>query len=420
MRFVLINPKFQESFWSLKMAFDTILPDKKALNPPLGLATLAALCPTHWEVEIIDENIESIPLNPQADIIGICGMGVQFERQKELLNFYKKEGYFVLAGGSYASLCPELYESIADTVLAGEAEYIMKEFCQDFERGMPKKLYQETGTVALTDSPVPRFDLLQLEKYQTMSLQFSRGCPFNCEFCDIIVMFGRKPRTKSLEQIGKELDTLRGLNINKAFFVDDNLIGNKNAAKELLKFLTHYQQKHDYLFHFGTEVSLNIAHDDELLRLFQKANFEWVFIGIESPNEESLKETKKFQNMHQDILSSVQKIYSYGIEVLAGFIIGFDNDTMETFENQFQFITKSGIQTAMIGLLTALPKTPLYERLKKEERLIPDANNADNTKLATNIIPPTNQQRRHAGQPQQVPAGNGVVFSRVFVGGCSE
>jgi hypothetical protein len=200
-------------------------------------------------------------------------------------------------------------------------------------------------------------------------------------------MFGRKPRTKSLEQVGKELDLLRQLNIKNPFFVDDNLIGNKPLAKELMKFLRDYQKKHQYQFTFGTEASLNMAQDDELLTLFREANFEWVFVGIESPDEESLKETKKFQNTREDILTSVRKIYSYGIDIYAGFIVGFDNDTKKTFDKQYDFITNSGIQTAMVGLLTALPKTPLYERLEKERRVISNANHSDNTKLGTNIIP---------------------------------
>ncbi|AWT59942.1 MAG: Hopanoid C-2 methylase [Candidatus Moanabacter tarae] len=387
MKLLLINPKFPESFWTYKFAMEKILSGKRYLNPPLGLASLAALSPQDWEIEVIDENIESIPLRPEADIVGVCGMGVQFKRQQALLTFYRKQGYYVVAGGSYASLCPEEYETLADTVVAGESEYIWPEFCNDYASGDQKKLYHETGTVSLHDCPVPRFDLLKLDKYSSVSLQFSRGCPFRCEFCDIIVMFGRKPRTKTHEQVGRELDELRKQKVQSAFFVDDNLIGNKKEAKALLRFLVDYQKKHDYSFSFGTEASMNMASDDELLGLFREANFEWVFIGIESPDEDSLKETLKLQNVGKDMIESIRHIYSYGIEVLGGFIVGFDNDTVDTFEKQFHFIMNSGIQSAMIGLLVALPKTPLHERLQKEGRVVADANSVDNTKMATNIIP---------------------------------
>jgi radical SAM superfamily enzyme YgiQ (UPF0313 family) len=387
MKLLLINPRFPESFWSFKWAMETVVNGRKAINPPLGLATLAALCPPDWDITIVDENIESLPLTPEADIIGICGMGVQFSRQKELLAYYRTAGYYVVAGGSYASLCPELYHSLADSVVAGEAEYIWKEFCRDFLAGAARSLYHETGTVSLADSPVPRFDLLKIDRYQSVSLQFSRGCPFRCEFCDIIVMFGRKPRTKPLEQVGRELDLLRGLGVRNAFFVDDNLIGNKRSAKDLLRFLQEYQERHQYRFRFGTEASLNLAQDQELLELFPPAGMEWVFIGIESPDEASLVEAQKMQNTHQDILASIRAVYSTGLDIFAGFIIGFDNDTVETFERQFQFITKSGIQASMIGLLTATPKTPLYERLARDGRLIAGANQSDNTKLGTNVMP---------------------------------
>jgi len=386
-RLLLVNPRFPESFWSFKWALDRTLTGKRAVNPPLGLATLAALSPPDWAITIVDENIESLPLAPEADLIGVCGMGVQFNRQKELLAFYRSRGYFAVAGGSYASLCPEAYESLADAVVAGEAEYIWKEFCRDFEAGVPKRLYHETGVVDLTESPVPRFDLLRVDKYQSMSLQFSRGCPFQCEFCDIIVMFGRRPRTKAVEQVGRELDLLRQLGARNVFFVDDNLIGNKRTAKELLRFLREYQRQHDYRFHFGTEASLNLAQDPELLQLFPAAGMEWVFIGIESPDEASLREAQKLQNTRQDILSSVRTIYAAGIDILAGFIVGFDHDTVETFQRQHEFILQSGIQASMIGLLTAAPKTPLYARLKAEGRVIEGANNADNTKLTTNVVP---------------------------------
>jgi radical SAM superfamily enzyme YgiQ (UPF0313 family) len=387
MRLLLINPRFNESFWSFKWALDRMLSGKRAMNPPLGLATVAALSPPDWQVEIVDENIESLPLAPQADIVGICGMGVQAPRQKALLRFYRSKGYYVVAGGSYASLCPDFYDGSADTVICGEAEYIWKRFCSDFERGAARKLYAETGTVSMADSPTPRFDLLKLKNYSVVTLQFSRGCPYLCEFCDIIVMFGRKPRWKSPEQIGLELDALRERNIRDAFFVDDNFIGNRKAARMLLKYLKDYQARHGYRFIFGTEVSLNVAQDEELLRLLREANFAWVFIGIESPDVESLKETKKSQNLQNDILDSVRKIYGRGIDVLAGFIIGFDNDTLETFDRQYRFIIDSGIQAAMIGLLTALPRTPLHRRLEKEGRLIVEAESTNNTRPGTNIVP---------------------------------
>lgn len=406
-RLLLINPKFGESFWSFKWAIEEIVPNKRSVNPPLGLATLAALCPPDWKIEIIDENIEPVPLQPLADIIGVCGMGVQFKRQTELLNYYRKRGYFVVAGGSYASLCPELFEPVADTVVSGEGEYIWPRFCGDFERGSPLALYRETGTVALSDSPTPRFDLLKLEKYTTATLQFTRGCPFRCEFCDIIVMFGRRPRWKTLEQVGRELDALRVRKVRNVFFVDDNLIGNKAVAKDLLRFLRAYQESHGYRFRFGTEASLNLAQDAELLKLFREANFIWVFIGIESPDPQTLKETRKIQNTQEDVLTSVRRIYSYGIDVLAGFIIGFDNDTLATFELQYRFIRDSGIQVAMIGLLMALPRTPLYERLQNEGRLIADAENTDNTKLGTNFIP------KRMGYDEMIE-GYTLLYRRLF------
>jgi radical SAM superfamily enzyme YgiQ (UPF0313 family) len=387
LRLLLINPKVPDSFWSFKWAIHTILPGKRAVNPPLGLATLAALCPSDWQVEIVDENVEPVPLSPAADIVGIGGMGVQLRRQRELLAYYRGRGHYVVIGGAAASLCPETYDGLADTIVAGEAEYIWPEFCRDFAAGRPKALYRETGTVDLKDSPVPRFDLLKLPLYANATLQYSRGCPFTCEFCDIIVMFGRKPRMKSPDQIGRELDALERLGMRSVFFVDDNMIGNKKKAKDLLRFLAKYQEKHRRAFSFGTEVSLNIAQDEELLDLFRAANFNWVFIGIESPDPASLKETGKQQNLREDIMVSVRRIYSRGIDVLGGFIIGFDNDTPKTFEDQYRFITDAGIQTAMIGLLTAPPRTPLHARMQREGRLREIGDELDNTRLRTNIVP---------------------------------
>jgi radical SAM superfamily enzyme YgiQ (UPF0313 family) len=384
-RLLLINPRAPESFWSFRWALDEVLPHKRAVNPPLGLATVAALTPASWEVEIVDENVEAVPRDPRADVIAVCGMGVQFPRQRELLTYYRERGYYTVAGGSFASLCPEDYASIADTVVAGEAEYIWPRFCADFEQGAPSALYQEKGEVSLHDSPPPRFDLLKLDRYTMVSLQFSRGCPFRCEFCDIIVMFGRKPRTKTPQQILRELDLLRRQGAHNVFFVDDNFIGNKPLARELLRAIVDYQREHGYPLRFGTEASLNLAQDEELMQLLHEANFHWVFIGIESPDAEALKETLKLQNTREDMLVSLRKIYAHGIEVFAGFIVGFDHDTTATFDLQHDFIRESGIQVAMIGLLTAIPRTPLHARLAAAGRLRGET--SDNTRLTSNVVP---------------------------------
>ncbi len=387
MRLLLINPKFPESFWSFRWAVDEVLPGKRSLNPPLGLATLAALCPRDWEVSIVDENVEPLPLKPQADLIGICGMGVQAPRQKQLLRYYRMAGYRTVAGGSYASLCPEEYRDIADAVVAGESEYIWPRFCADLAAGAAKSLYREAGDVRLEDSPTPRFDLLKLDRYVTATIQLSRGCPFNCEFCDIIVMFGRRPRYKSIEQIERELDSLYALGVRKVFFVDDNFIGNKSVAKRVLRWLVEYQERRGRSMRFGTEASLNLASDEELMILFRDAGFEWVFVGLETPDPQTLREARKTQNCALDPLSAVRRIHAHGIDVLAGFIVGFDRDTPQAFAAQERFIRESGIMVAMVGLLTALPRTPLYERLAREGRVIDDAANGDNTKLVTNIVP---------------------------------
>jgi radical SAM superfamily enzyme YgiQ (UPF0313 family) len=390
MKLLLINPRLPESFWSFSWAFRHVATDKRALLPPLGLATVAALTPPHWDVTILDENVEPIDWHAEADVVGVCGMASQFPRQKHVAEHFRKRGCHVLAGGSYASLCPEEYRELADTVVAGEAEYTWPRFCADFERGRAEELYHETGTVDLTDSPVPRYDLLDLSLYQTAAVQFSRGCPFRCEFCDIIVTFGRRPRAKTLPQVERELDQLRAAGVRSVFFVDDNLIGHLPRCKELLSFLAGYQRRHRHRFAFGAEASANVATHPDLLRQLRRAGFEWVFVGVETPSREALVETRKEQNTRADLLESLRAIYAHGLDVYASFVVGFDADDPSVFDRQYRFLIESGIGLASLGLLLALPKTPLHDRLNRVGRLRPTAGEPHrlwNNLVGTNVVP---------------------------------
>lgn len=390
MKLLLINPRLPESFWSFTWAFQTVARDKRAAISPLGLATVAALTPAHWEIEIVDENVEDIDWTARADVVGVCGMAVQYPRQREILEHFRAAGAHVVAGGSYASLCPGEYRDCADTVVAGEAEYQWPQFCRDFEAREVRELYQETGTVEMADSPVPRHDLLKLDKYQSVAVQFSRGCPFRCEFCDIIITFGRKPRAKSLAQVEHELDVLRARGVRNVFFVDDNLIGHLPRCRELLPALAAYQRRHNYAFGFGAETSANVATQPDLLPLLRAANFNWVFVGIETPSHDALRETRKEQNTRRDLLASVRAIYAHGIDVYASFVVGFDADDPTVFDRQYEFIVESGIMVASVALLLALPRTPLHERLERAGRLRSmdgEPHHLWNNLIQTNIVP---------------------------------
>ncbi|HEX3150914.1 MAG TPA: radical SAM protein [Gemmataceae bacterium] len=390
MKLLLIQPRFPESFWSFTWAFHSIARDKRAAISPLGLATLAALTPPNWVVRVVDENVEPIPWDEPADVVGVCGMAVQYPRQIEICEQFRERGCHVVVGGPYASLCPEEYADVVDTVVAGEAEYTWPRFCVDFENGRPQALYRETGTVDLADSPVPRQELLKLSLYQSVAIQFSRGCPFRCEFCDIIVTFGRKPRAKTLPQMECELDLLRSLGIRNVFFIDDNLIGHLPRCRELLDFLNEYQRRHRYRFTFGAEVSANVASPPGLLEQLRRARFQWIFIGLETPSKEALRETLKEQNNRADPLATLNAVYAHGIDVYASFVVGFDADDATIFDRQREFIVRSGIVVASLGLLLALPRTPLFERLGREGRLKPTAGDQHqlwNNLIATNVVP---------------------------------
>jgi radical SAM superfamily enzyme YgiQ (UPF0313 family) len=383
MRICLIAPKNPESFWT----FDRILPslNKKCVFPNLSLPTVAGITPREHDVVLMDENVEPIDLDVDADIIGLTGYVIHKRRIFELAAEFRRRGKFVVAGGPLASLCPEELRDKVDVVFVDEAEYTWPQFLKDYEAGAWQSEYRQDEKPSMHDSPLPRFDLLKIDQYRSMTIQFTRGCPFTCEFCDIIVMYGRRPRAKTVDQVMAEVRELHRLGATNIFVVDDNFIGNKKEAKQLLTAITAWQQEHGYPIEFMTEVSLNVAQDDELLALMRQANFTTIFIGIESPRPASLKETTKNQNLRGNLLDSVHKIQRAGLEVMAGMIVGFDSDDRDIFEEQFRFIQDARIPVSMTGMLNALPKTPLYKRLKEGGRLV--AESVGDQFIFTNIIP---------------------------------
>lgn len=383
MKIYLIAPKNPESFWT----FDRILPSlgKKCVYPNLALPTVAALTPPPHEVVLCDENVEPIDFDTDADIVGITGYVVHRARVLEIIARFKQRSKFVVVGGPLASLCPEELRGHADVIFIDEAEYTWPEFLSDYARGAWRAEYVQHEKPSMHDSPLPRFELLKTDQYRTMTIQFARGCPFNCEFCDIIVMYGRKPRTKTVDQIMAELREIHRLGVANVFVVDDNFIGNKKEAKALLKAIAAWQSETGFPLELMTEVTLNVAQDDELLRLMREANFSTIFIGIESPRAASLQETRKTQNVREDMTTAVHRIQRAGIEVMAGMIVGFDHDDRSIFEEQFQFIQEARIPISMTGLLNAMPRTPLHQRMRAAGRLI--AESVGDQFVFTNIIP---------------------------------
>lgn len=388
MKIYLISPKNPESFWT----FDRILPSlsKKCVFPNLALPTVAAITPPQHEVVLCDENVEEIDFGTDADIVGVTGYVVHRARILEIVDTFRRRGKFVVVGGPFASLCPEELRGRADVVFVDEAEETWPQFLRDYEAGAWKSEYVAHEKPNLQESPLPRFDLLKVDRYRTMTIQFARGCPFQCEFCDIIVMYGRRPRTKSVAQVMAEVNALHDLGVTNIFVVDDNFIGNKKEAKKLLEALAVWQQERGYPIDFMTEVTLNLAQDDELLRLMRNAHFTTIFVGIETPRPASLKESGKVQNMREDMMTSIRRIQQAGIEVMAGMIVGFDHDDTSIFEEQFRFIQEARIPISMTGMLNAIPRTPLHARLRAAGRLI--AEHVGDQFVCTNIVPKSMSQ----------------------------
>lgn len=389
MKILLVYPEFPDTFWSFKHALKFIR--KRAVLPPLGLLTVAALLPRSWEKRIIDLNIDQLTTSDLAwaDYAFVSAMAVQRTSAQQAIDRCKQAGLKVVAGGPLFSTEFEQFEAVDHFVL-NEAELTLPPFLADLEQGCPQRIYTTGQFADIHASPAPEWKLANLKHYAEMAIQFSRGCPFNCDFCNVTVLFGHKPRTKTAAQILLELDQLYALGWRgPVFFVDDNLIGNKKYLKEsLLPALIDWRRGKTGMT-FNTEVSINLADDEELMQLMAAAGFDTVFIGIETPSEESLAECGKKHNKNRDMLQDVKRIQQHGIQVQGGFIIGFDSDGPSIFQRQIEFIQKSGIVTAMVGLLQAPTGTALYQRLLKEGRLL-GLLSGDNVDGTTNIIPKMN------------------------------
>jgi len=367
---LLVWPRFPPSFWGFEGLLDMIQED--SASPPLGLITVAALCPPSWNLRLLDHAIEEIRDEDYlwADLVMVSAMHAQRADTAAILARARQLGTRTIIGGPWASSEPDLLCTMADHVLAGEAEEVFAGIAADLEAGNARALYRALEKPDVSSSPIPRFDLLQLDKYTLISVQFSRGCPFQCEFCDIITIYGRKPRTKSPAQLIAELEVLRSLGWRKGVLVvDDNFIGNAKNALALAHDLAAWQRERGYPFAFWTEASIDLAGRTELIAAMVEANFICVFLGIETPSTDALRGTKKFQNLRGDLIDQIRTIQRGGLWVVAGFIVGFDSDDETIFDRQFEFIEKAAISWAMAGMLQAPPTTPLYDRMKREGRL---------------------------------------------------
>ncbi|RKX70773.1 B12-binding domain-containing radical SAM protein [candidate division WOR-3 bacterium] len=390
MRILLLYPYYPETFWGFQYALKFI--SKKASSPPLGLLTVAAMLPRDWELRLIDLNVQRLKAEDLewADYVFISGMAIQRDSARQVIARCKQIKKPVVAGGPLFTTEYDNFPEVDHFVL-GEAEEIMDQLVEDLEKRNLKPFYRASRFPDLTRSPIPRWDLVDQRKYAVMCVQYSRGCPFNCEFCDITVLNGPRPRTKTREQMIAELDALyRWGWRDSVFIVDDNFIGNKRKLKqEVLPAIAEWMRAHRYPFTFSTQLSIDLADDEELMELMVRAGFQTVFVGIETPHEESLYECSKYQNIHRDLLESVKKIQSHGLETQGGFILGFDHDPPTIFDRLIEFIQESRIVAAMVGLLNAPRGSRLYQRLVKENRLI-KSTSGDNTDFTLNFIPKMN------------------------------
>ena len=386
MNILLVSPKTPATFWSFAHALPFV--SRRSTNPPLGLLTVAGMLPTDWDLRLVDLDVEELDDATilRADHVFLGGMIVHRESAREVARRCRRLGRTVIAGGALFLSNREDFPEI-DHFVVGEAEELIEELVEDLERGSPKPLYEAEGFPSLERTPVPRWDLLCMDRYATMPIQFSRGCPFDCEFCNVIEMNGRKPRTKQPARFLAELDALFGAGWRgDVFVVDDNFIGKRQRARELLRALIDWQEQRGHPLRFLTEASVDLASDPALLALMVRAGFDKVFVGIETPDPICLRESHKLQNTGTDLGEAIRTLQEAGLEVMGGFIVGFDHDRPDVFERQFAFIQQSGVVTAMVGILTALPRTRLYRRLAREGRLLAESR-GNNTEALCNFVP---------------------------------
>lgn len=403
MKVLLIYPEFPDTFWSFKHALAFIR--KRASSPPLGLLTVAAMLPSSWHKRLVDMNVQNLTIEDLrwADMAFISAMTAQRNSTHRVIEWCKEHGLRIVAGGPLFTVEYGQFD-LVDHFVLNEAELTLPPFLHDLEHGTAQRVYDSSEFCDLRQTPTPMWELVDLRHYATMAIQYSRGCPFDCEFCNITALLGHVPRVKTKDQILHELDGLYRLGWRESvFFVDDNLIGNKKRLKrELLPALIEWRKDKVGLT-FSTEASINLADDDELMELMREAGFTSVFIGIETPDETSLAECNKKQNCRRDLIEDIRRIQHFGMQVQGGFIIGFDSDTPSIFQRQIDFIQKSGIVTAMVGLLQAPIGTRLYERLRQEGRLL-GSMSGDNVDGTTNIIPRMNLEVLQKGYRMVISA----------------